>query len=58
MVEWLPPSALTRSSFSSYVTEIQYLVSSILSNEVLLWTLVVLFILVLRWLVHPKSHVT
>lgn len=57
-MEWLlANSALTGWSLSAYATQFQYNVYRVLDNQIILWTLVILFIVGLRWLTRPRKNV-
>ena len=56
MVEWLVEKYASAYEFlSTYLFQLQQIVNAILENQYILWILVVLFILVLRWLTQPRS---
>jgi len=57
MVEWLQIYISTSLSFSPYLSKITYFVNYLLNNQILLWSSVVLFIVVLRWLTLPRKLV-
>ena len=59
MVEWLLIHLSTLyESVRTYIAELQQAISTIIGNQFLLWTAVVLFILVLRWVIQPRSDMT
>jgi hypothetical protein len=59
MVEWLLIHLTTLDeSLRAYTAELQQAISTIIGNQFLLWMVVVLFILVLRWLTQPRSGMT
>lgn len=59
MVEWLLATYSTMyDSLLVYVSQIQQGVSEIVGNQFLLWTVVVLFVLALRWLTQPRNGIT
>jgi hypothetical protein len=56
MVEWLLIHLTTLyESLCAYTAELQQAISTIIGNQFLLWMVVVLFILVLRWLTQSRS---
>jgi hypothetical protein len=56
MVEWLLIHLTTLyESLRAYTVELQQAISTIIGNQFLLWMVVVLFILVLRWLTQSRS---
>ena len=56
MVEWLLiPLTTLYESLCAYTAELQQAISAIIGNQFLLWMVVVLFILVLRWLTQSRS---
>jgi len=56
MVEWLLIHLTTLyESLRAYPVELQQAISTIIGNQFLLWMVVVLFILVLRWLTQSRS---
>jgi hypothetical protein len=56
MVEWLLIHLTTLyESLRAYTVELQQAISTIIGNQYLLWVVVVLFILVLRWLTQSRS---
>jgi hypothetical protein len=56
MVEWLLIHLTTLyESLRVYTVELQQAISTIIGNQFLLWMVVVLFILVLRWLIQSRS---
>jgi hypothetical protein len=56
MVEWLLIHLTTLyESLRAYTVELQQAISTIIGNQFLLWMVVVLFILVLRWLIQSRS---
>jgi len=56
MVEWLLTHLTTLyESLRAYTVELQQAISTIIGNQFLLWMVVVLFILVLRWLTQSRS---
>jgi len=58
MVEWLLTySFLGGESFSFYASQFQYAVHRVLDNQAILWILVILFIVMLRWLTRPRRNV-
>jgi|GEM_PF-4160156 len=59
MVEWLLATYSTvYDSLLVYVSKIQQEVSEIVGNQFVLWTVVVLFVLALRWLTQPRNGIT
>ena len=60
MVEWLVTDFFSYfyKSLSEYMIQFQQMISVIIGDQFILWTLVVLFILLLRWLIQPRSNVT
>lgn len=58
MVEWLlANSQITGWSVSAYTSQFQHAVHRVLDNQIVLWTLVILFIVGLRWLTRPRKNV-
>ncbi len=58
MVEWLLATYPTvYDSLLVYVSQIQQRVSEIVGNQFVLWTVVVLFVLALRWLTQPRNDI-
>lgn len=58
MVEWLlTNSQITAWSLSGYITQFQHTVRRSL-DDLVLWVLVILFIVILRWLTGPRNNVT
>ena len=56
MVEWLLIHLTTLyESLRAYTAELQQAISTIIGNQFLLWMVVVLFVLILRWLTQPRS---
>lgn len=59
MVEWLSAQySTTYASLLVYTNQIQQAVSEIIGNQFVLWTVVVLVVLVLRWLTQPRNGMT
>jgi len=59
MVEWLLTNFLIGGeSLSAYIAQFQQTVRTTIGKQVMLWTLVVLFIVLLRWLTRPRNNVT
>ena len=58
MVEWLLIDLFPYGLLSEHIIQFQQVISVIIGNHFILWTLVVLFILLLRWLIQPRSNVT
>ena len=56
MVEWLLTNLFPSGSLTEYLIQFQQAISVIIGNQFILWTVVVLFILVLRWLIQPRSN--
>jgi len=57
MIEGLQISLINSFAFSPYFSTAKQLVNHVMNNQILLWSFVVLFIVVLRWLTHPRRHV-
>jgi hypothetical protein len=57
MVEGLQISLINSLVFSPYFSTAKHLVNDLVNNQILLWSSVVLLILVLRWVTHPRRHV-
>lgn len=57
MVEWLQISLINSITLSPYFSTAKHLVNDLINNQLLLWSSVVLFILALRWVTHPRRHV-
>jgi hypothetical protein len=58
MVEWLLANAQVIGwSLSAYTSQFQRTVHRVLDNQIILWTLVILFIVGLRWLTRPRNNV-
>jgi len=59
MVEWLLTNFfILYESLFVYTLQLQQAVRAVIGNQFMLWMLVVLFILLLRWLTQPRSNVT
>jgi hypothetical protein len=56
MVEWLLTNLFPSGSLTEYLIQFQQVISVIIGNQFILWTVVVLFILLLRWLIQPRSN--
>jgi hypothetical protein len=56
MVKWLLIHLTTLYELlRAYTAEFQQAISTIIGNQFLLWMVVVLFVLILRWLTQPRS---
>jgi hypothetical protein len=55
MVEWLLANSLvTGWSLSAYVSQFKQTVNATINNQFALWTIVIVFILMLRTLTSPR----
>jgi putative Ca2+/H+ antiporter (TMEM165/GDT1 family) len=57
MVEGVQISLINSLAFFPYSSAVKHLVNHLVNNQILLWSSVVLFIVVLRWLTLPRRHV-